>query len=115
MDIDDNPNNIRYIKESFRFLEFGKRYYHKEVIVGATSVPLRLPINERNTIVSIDTDGSALIQYTLSTDEAIVDNSAIWHDWPEGAVTGKFVDAAQGSITALKLVSVGTTTWEVAV
>lgn len=114
-DVAKYPDKITYIKKDFRFLEYGSRYYHKEVVEDSTSLPLRLPINERNTIVTVDTTGSALVQYTVSADEDIINDQAMWHDWPEGAVTGKFVDAAHGSITGLRLVSTGVTTWEVSV
>ena len=108
---------IRNVKTDHGVGEHGRRFYFTESVTDVTSDPVRLPITPSLVLVHVtpNSGASALVQFTLSTNEAIESDSAQWIDWPLGAVTEETLDAAEGAITALRLVSTGTTTWEISI
>ena len=89
-------------------------FRHTETVTDATSEALSVPAMDRETLIVVQPGTSAKVQYTLSSAEAIEADTAIWIDWPAGSVTEQTTDAISGAITALRLVSVGASTWEVA-
>lgn len=91
-----------------------QRYRHTQTVTDATSEPLSVPAMDRETLIVVNPGTTAKVQYTLSSAEAIEADTAIWIDWPAGEVTEQTTDAISGAITALRLVSVGASTWEVA-
>ena len=89
------------------------RWFHSETVTDATSDPLILPSLGRDVAVAVTPGTSATVQYSLSSYADIVTGSAVWHDWPAGAVAEATVDGIAGSASALRLISTGASTWEV--
>lgn len=92
-----------------------RRYFHTETVTDATSEPLVLPSVGREAAVAVVPGTDALVQYSLSSYADIETDTAIWVDWPAGTITAKTGDTVEGSVTALRLVSTGVSTWEVTV
>ncbi|MDR5867299.1 hypothetical protein [Halomonas koreensis] len=91
------------------------RWFHKETVTDATSEPVILPSLGREAAVAVSPGTNAKVQYTLSSYDAIADDTAVWHDWPAGAATEAAVDSITGAASALRLVSTGTSSWEITV
>lgn len=106
---------IRNTEVDYRFLEQGRRYYFKETVPAGTTLPVRIPQTDNPTIVHVVPQASATVQYTLSKDRDIEKGQALWLDWPKGDVAADTIDSAIGAITALRLVSSGTTFWEISI
>lgn len=93
----------------------GKRYFHSATVTDATSEPLIIPSAGREVAVAVSPGTDATVQFTLSDYESIEDGSAVWDDWPSGAVTTATTDGLQGSVSAIRLVSTGASSWRVTV
>ena len=91
------------------------RWFHEETVTDATSDPLIIPSLGRDVAVAVTPGTSATVQYSLSSYADIVTGSATWHDWPAGEVTDPAADGIAGAASALRLVSVGASDWEVTV
>ncbi|NIC05264.1 hypothetical protein [Billgrantia bachuensis] len=91
------------------------RWFHTETVTDATSDPLIIPSVGRDVAVAVTPGTAASLQYTLSNYAAIEEGSATWHDWPAGEVVETNVDSIAGTVSALRLVSTGASTWEVTV
>ena len=46
------------------------------------------------------------MQFTLSSDNDVITDNAVWSDWPKGNVTGSEYDALVGPVTGLRGVSI---------
>jgi len=90
------------------------RWFHTETVTDGAGAPLIIPAVGRDAAVAVTPGTSARVEYSLSSYSAIEDNTATWHPWPAGDVTAASADAVLGGITALRLVSTGTSAWEVA-
>lgn len=107
---------LKYIlEEDYKFSELGRRYYHTAEVIDATSEPVGLPNNTQPIVVHVTPETSATVQYTFAPYRVIERDEADWIDWPLGAVTELTVDSAIGNISALRLVAVGTATWEIVI
>lgn len=97
----------------------GVRYHHKETVTDATSAPLGLPYLDHDLAVIVSpgavAGNSATVQYTLSSEADIDAGTAIWADWDVGSVTAPAFGLISRSVSAVRLVSVGASTWEVSV
>ncbi len=93
------------------------RWFHSETVTDTTSEPLVLPAVEGREVaaVSVMPGTSAKVQYTTSSYADIEADAAVWHDWPAGSVAAKTSDDVKTAISALRLVSVGASDWEVTV
>lgn len=93
------------------------RWFHSETVTDATSDPLVLPAlpGRETAAVSVMPGTSAKVQYTASAYADLEDGTATWHDWPAGSVSTATADDVKTCITALRLVSVGASDWEVTV
>jgi len=91
------------------------RWFHSETVTDATSEPLILPSLGRDVAVAVSPGTSARVEYTLSSYAEIEADTATWHAWPLGDVAEDALDAADGGISALRLVSTGASNWEVTV
>jgi len=90
------------------------RYIFKETVTDTTSDALLIPKQDIDAIVSVYPESSAKVQYTISSFSNVKDGAAIWIDWPNGEVTKPTAGTITGNITALRLISTGVSTWEVA-
>lgn len=91
------------------------RFLHTETVVDTTSVPLMVENTGTVALVAVMPGTSARVEYSLSAPEAVAAGTATWHSWPSGDVTGISTDSVASSVTALRLVSVGSSSWEVVV
>jgi len=76
------------------------------VSAGQTSAPVILPTNRFNpsTIGAYPgAGGSALVEYTLSSNERISNSTAVWHEWSAGTVSDNTVNGLISGITAIRL------------
>lgn len=90
------------------------RWFHSQAINTGTSDPLIIPSVGRDAVVTVRPGISARVQFSASSYSKINDDTANWYDWPAGDVTVPTSDAVIGGITAIRLVSVGVSSWEVA-
>jgi len=83
--------------------------YSETVGDGLTSNALVIPPLEVGskpvTVTMINGANTGKMQFTTSSDILIAADTAIWQDWPLGAITGTDSDALIGSVTALRGVS----------
>lgn len=91
------------------------RWFHTETVTDDTSEPLIVPAIDRDAAVAVTPGTSARVEYTLSSYDDIKDAAASWHPWPHGDIASPLADAVEGNISALRLVSTGTSGWEVTV
>lgn len=91
-----------------------ERWFHTETVTDATSAPLIVPSIGRAVAVAVTPGTSATVQYTLSSYADIEADTAAWHDWEEGQVSAAAGSSVIGAVSALRLVSAGASTWEVA-
>ncbi len=91
------------------------RWFHSETVTDATSDPLILPSLGRDVAVAVTPGTAATVQYSLSSYSDVINDTATWHDWPAGEVAETTVDGIAGAASALRLVSTGGSSWEVAV
>jgi hypothetical protein len=90
------------------------RWFHSETVTDATSVPLLLPaLKGGDVAVMVSPGTSARVEHTLDTYEAIDAGTAIWSPWGYGDASEIASDSVPASVTALRLVSVGTSDWRV--
>lgn len=92
-------------------------YRFSGTAADTTSAPVLVPLGPRDAVVIV-TPGSlagndAKVQYSISTVTAVEDGTATWHDWPAGVITTKTSDSIAGAVTALRLVSTGSSAWEI--
>lgn len=88
------------------------RWFHAETVTDATSLPLIIPAIGRKPAVSVTPGTSARVEYTLSDYDAIYEGTATWLLWDMGDITAPASDTAE-SASALRLVSIGASKWEV--
>lgn len=85
-------------------------YTHTETLAnGITSEAIAippLPPGGRVTCTVIAGANTAKIQFTTSSDAAVVADTATWQDWPQGDKTGTFSDSIITPVTAVRGVSV---------
>ena len=93
----------------------GMRYQHTETVTDATSAPLGMPDNDNdNDIAVVVSPGtSARVEFTVSSTASIDGATATWVAWDSGDVTSPASIGFSSRVTALRLVSVGASTWEV--
>jgi hypothetical protein len=89
------------------------RWFHAETVTDATSEPLIIPSLGRDVAVAVTPGTDALVQFSLSSYADLEAGTAEWFDWPEGEVAEPTADGIAGSVSALRLVSTGASTWEV--
>jgi hypothetical protein len=89
------------------------RYRYDGVVINATSAPVLVENTGRDVLIAVMPGTSANVQYTLSSNDKIEAATALWFSWPSDVVTVNTQDAVVSGITGLRLVSVGTSTWEV--
>lgn len=86
-------------------------YEHKEVIADGQNgdtiriFPLGLGLT-RITCRVIAGAGTGKFQFTTSPDADVLDDSAVWSDWPKGSATGTEWDVLQSQVTGLRGVSI---------
>ncbi len=92
------------IGRSGRF--WGQRYA-EEMSSGTNSDPIAIPPIPQGMPVSVTfvvaTTGEGKIQYTTS-DDSLLDSTAVWQDWAEGSCTETTSDVLAGPVTGLRLV-----------
>lgn len=89
------------------------RYRHDEAVTGATSDPVLIENTGSDVLIAVKPGTSATVQFTLSPVAKIKAGTADWYDWPEGTVSVNTQDSVSSVVTALRLVSVGASSWEV--
>lgn len=89
------------------------RYYHRAEVTDATSEPLGIPASHNDVLVVVSPSTSARLQFTISSKEAINAGTATWVDWEDGDVSEARARVISGTVSALRLVSVGASIWEV--
>ena len=89
------------------------RYQHTETVTDATSAPLGMPDNDNDVAVVVSPGTSARVEFTVSPSASIDGGTAIWVPWDSGNVTALSSLGFDSRLTALRLVSVGVSTWEV--
>lgn len=89
------------------------RWFHSETVTDTTSAPLIVPSIGRDVAVAVTPGTSARVEYSLSGYDAIEAGKATWYAWPDADVTAVTVNAIDGSVSALRLVSTGASAWEV--
>lgn len=88
------------------------RWFHHEVVDGATSEPLLLPSLERDSVaVMVDPGTSARVEYCLGSYQDVNEGTATWLAWDEGDITEPSSSVVSARITALRLVSSGASEW----
>ncbi len=90
------------------------RWFHSETVNDATSAPLIIPAIGRDAVVAAMPGGSCRVEYSVSSYAAVSEGTAQWHQWPAGQVEQNTTDVVVGGVTALRFVSTGAGTWEVA-
>jgi hypothetical protein len=90
------------------------RFIYKETITDSTSDALMIPKENIDAVVSVSPGTSATVQFTISSFDNVKNGNAIWIDWDNGEITEVTASTITGNITALRLISVGESTWEVA-
>jgi len=90
------------------------RFIYKETVTDSTSDALMIPKEDIDAVVAVSPGTSATVQYTISSFNNVEDGTAIWIDWTDGEVTEITASTITGNITALRLISTGASTWEVA-
>lgn len=93
---------------------YSKRAFHGSTVIDTTGDAVFLPSRGGEVAVAVTPGTSARVEYTLSPFEAVESGSANWLPWPAGDVTEPASDAVIDSVTALRLVSTGESSWEVA-
>lgn len=91
------------------------RWFHSEMVTDTISDPLILSAVGRDAAVVVSPGTSARVEYTLSSYADLEGGSAIWLPWGEGDVTTLTGSVVVGAVSALRLVSTGASTWQVAV
>ena len=91
----------------------GMRYQHTETVTDATSAPLGMPDNDNDIAVVVSPGTSARVEFTVSSSASIDGATATWVAWDSGDVTSPASIGFSSRVTALRLVSVGASTWEV--
>lgn len=91
------------------------RWFHSETVTDANSDPVIVPSIGRDAAIAVTPGTNAKVQYTLSDYDAIEADTAVWYDWDAGVITDPTADAVAGSVSALRLVSTGASSWQVSV
>ena len=89
------------------------KYRYEGTVVDTTGDTVILENTGQDVLMGVIPGTSATVQYTLSSLDKVKDNTAVWYDWPNGSVTEPTQDSVSSLVTALRLVSVGTSNWEV--
>ena len=93
-----------------RFLSYE---YHAEIADGVTGPSVILPpmgSNGARTNCTINLSSSTgKFQYTSSSEEDVLDDTANWYDWDKGEVTESTSDALTVPVMALRGVSISGT------
>lgn len=90
------------------------RWFHAETVTDDTSEPLLLPALTGGAVAVMVSPGtSARVEHTLDSYAAIDAGTAVWAPWGYGDATAITSDSVPASVTALRLVSVGTSDWRV--
>lgn len=92
---------------------YGRKRQYTETVTDDTSGAVLVPVDADYVAVVVDPGTDALVQFTTGSYAAIEADTAIWVDWDEGTVTEKASSEVSGSVTALRLVSTGASTWEI--
>lgn len=81
---------------------------------GGTSDWIMVNYNNARTTVAVYPTTRAKAQYTIDSPEEIAAGTAVWIDWPIGAITSPRTDTLIGVATGIRLVSlVGSASMEV--
>lgn len=77
---------------------------HAETVTaGNTSDPVSVHgVRTLSIGVTPGSGGSGLVEFSLSSPEAVAGDTANWFEWPKGAVTEASHDAIIGPVTALR-------------
>lgn len=88
-------------------LSMTNQYVYSETIAdGENGQPIYLYPLKRNVSCRIHTEeNTGKFQTTLSSLNAIKNNTALWSDWDKGSITGTDSDVIIGQITGLRGVS----------
>lgn len=89
------------------------RYHFAGAATDATSEALYLPSEARGVVVGVTPGTSARVEVTISTIAEVEAATATWYPWASGDVTEATIDYLSFNVTALRLVSTGTSNWEV--
>ncbi len=76
------------------------------VAAGATSDWVMVNYNNSRTTVAVYPTTRAKAQYTVDSPAKINAGTAVWIDWPVGAITSARTDTLMGVATGIRLVSV---------
>jgi len=91
------------------------RYSFKGEVTSTTSVPVLVENVGGIVAVLVKPGTSARVEFTLSSVAAIQAGTASWIAWPHGDATEIVADGVTSKVTALRLASVGTSSWEITV
>jgi hypothetical protein len=91
----------------------GRKRYHSETVTDATSSPVLIPVGVEEAGVAVSPGTDALVEFTLSSYDAIKADTATWYAWPAGAATADTADTITGAATAIRMTSTGASSWEV--
>lgn len=86
---------------------------HVATVTDTTSAPLYIPNTGVDAGVYVEPTQMAHVEYTFSSKAQVQGGTAEWLAWPLGNVNQPTDDAVSTTITALRLVSTGETTWTV--
>lgn len=91
------------------------RFLHTETVVDGTGVPVLMENTGTAALMAVAPGTSARVEFSLSDPASVAAGTASWHNWPSGDVTTVTTDSVTSNVTALRLVSVGSSSWEVVV
>lgn len=101
------------LMQKHRVLGDHPSYHYAETVTDATSAPLYLPNEARGVAAGVIPGTSARVEVSISTLAEIEANTADWFPWAAGDVAEATIDYVAFNVTAMRLVSVGTSRWVV--
>lgn len=93
--------------------EFGRMLHYGGSVTDTTSEPVRVPADVEMVTVTAYPGTSAKVQFTNASYDAIKSDTASWLDWSYGEASVGSQESFPGRLTAIRLVSVGTSTWDI--
>lgn len=103
---------MKQLTSSYNKADVNSRYTLRETVDG-NSEPVAVRKTPNSVLVVVEPSTSATIEYSLSSLDKISAGEGLWIEWPHGSVTETTADSVSSSVTALRLVSEGSCTWEI--
>lgn len=109
-DITDNQHSINWFITKTRFS------YKESIASGATGDSVMIPPGQGEVNITLAPTGTAKLQYSQDTMQAIKDGSADWFDWPDGEVSSVTNKVMSNTVSAVRGVSItGTVTLHISI